>query len=217
MLPEKLKNWDYYKEKLPLYVRNSYGIKEHFYIIYGMMIELDKNEIEICDCFNLLQKDYEHNVIEKYDALDGYDFEFLDMIASIYGVNRYLDVSYTDKDNKVVRKTLKLTNQELYTCIKARIIQNNYDGSYKQAIEYYRSIGLSVQMFFDPTEAAKCDIYLDVSVSSDSDNIRALFLAGMLTLKSVGITYNEMIVSFDNAGVWDGTESHGKWDVATWL
>ena len=72
-------------------------------------------------------------------------------------------------------------------------------------------------MFFDPTEAAKCDIYLDVSVSSDSDNIRALFLAGMLTLKSVGITYNEMIVSFDNAGVWDGTESHGKWDVATWL
>ena len=54
MLPEKLKSWDYYKEKLPLYVRNSYGIKEQFYILYGLMIELDKVETEVCDCFNLL-------------------------------------------------------------------------------------------------------------------------------------------------------------------
>ena len=217
MLPEKLKNWDYYKEKLPLYVRNSYGIKEHFYIIYEMMIELDKNEIEICDCFNLLQKDYEHNVIEKYDALDGYDFEFLDMIASIYGVNRYLDVSYTDKDNKVVRKTLKLTNQELYTFIKARIIQNNYDGSYEQAIKYYQSIGLNIQMFFDPLNAAKCEIYLDVSKSSISENIQSLFLAGLLTLKSVGIVYDEKIVNFSKAGIWNSELSNGKWNEATWL
>ena len=217
MLPEKLKNWDYYKEKLPLYVRNSYGIKEHFYIIYGMMIELDKNETEICNCFNLLQEGYEHNVIEKYDSLDGYDFEFLDMIASIYGVNRCLNVSYTDESNNVVRKALKLTNQELYTFIKARIIQNNYDGSYAQAIKYYRSIGLNIQMFFDSSSAAKCDIYLDVSKSAISENIRSLFLAGLLTLKSIGIVYNEKIVNFSKAGIWNSEQSNGKWNEATWL
>lgn len=217
MLIDKLKDWDYYCNKLPLYVRNSYGIKEHFEILYELMLTLDSNEDDICDCFNFLQNDYENKVIKKYSSLDAYDFKFLDMIASIYGISRAIDVKYVDEDNNVIEKQLRLNNKELYTFIKTRIIQNNYDGSYKQAIEYYRSIGLSVQMFFDPTEAAKCDIYLDVSVSSDSDNIRALFLAGMLTLKSVGITYNEMIVSFDNAGVWDGTESHGKWDVATWL
>lgn len=217
MLIDKLKDWDYYCNKLPLYVRNSYGIKEHFEILYELMLTLDSNEDDICDCFNFLQNDYENKIIKKYSSLDAYDFTFLDMIASIYGISRALDVKYTDKDNNVIEKQLRLNNKELYTFIKTRIIQNNYDGSYKQAIEYYKSIGLNVQMFFDPTEAAKCDIYLDVSVSSASENIQALFLAGMLTLKSVGITYKEMIVSFDNTGIWDGADSHGKWNVATWL
>lgn len=217
MLIDKLKDWDYYCNKLPLYVRNSYGIKEHFEILYELMLTLDSNEDDICDCFNFLQNDYENKIIKKYSSLDAYDFTFLDMIASIYGISRAIDVKYTDKDNNVIEKQLRLNNKELYTFIKTRIIQNNYDGSYKQAIEYYKSIGLNVQMFFDPTEAAKCDIYLDVSVSSASENIQALFLAGMLTLKSVGITYKEMIVSFDNTGIWDGADSHGKWNVATWL
>lgn len=217
MLIDKLKDWDYYCNKLPLYVRNSYGIKEHFEILYELMLTLDSNEDDICDCFNFLQNDYENKIIKKYSSLDAYDFTFLDMIASIYGISRALDVKYTDKDNNVIEKQLRLNNKELYTFIKTRIIQNNYDGSYKQAIEYYKSIGLNVQMFFDPTEAAKCDIYLDVSVSSASENIQALFLAGMLTLKSVGITYKEMIVSFDNTGIWDGADSHGKWNAATWL
>lgn len=217
MLIDKLKDWDYYCNKLPLYVRNSYGIKEHFEILYELMLTLDSNEDDICDCFNFLQNDYENKIIKKYSSLNAYDFTFLDMIASIYGISRALDVKYTDKDNNVIEKQLRLNNKELYTFIKTRIIQNNYDGSYKQAIEYYKSIGLNVQMFFDPTEAAKCDIYLDVSVSSASENIQALFLAGMLTLKSVGITYKEMIVSFDNTGIWDGADSHGKWNVATWL
>lgn len=217
MLIDKLKDWTYYCNKLPLYVRNSYGIKEHFEILYELMLTLDANEDDICDCFNFLQSDYENKVIRKYSSLDAYDFTFLDMIASIYGISRTLDVKYVDKDNNAVEKQLRLNNKELYTFIKTRIIQNNYDGSYKQAIEYYRSIGLSVQMFFDSTEPAKCDIYLDLSISSASENIQALFLAGMLTLKSVGIVYNEMIVSFDEVGIWDGADSHGKWDVATWL
>lgn len=217
MLINKLKDWNYYCNKLPLYVRNSYGIKEHFEILFGLMLELDSNENNICDCFDLLQKNYETKIISKYASLDGYDFKFLDMIASIYGINRVIDVTYTDVNNNKINKQLYLNNKELYIFIKTRIIQNNYDGSYKQAIEYYNSIGLNVQMFFDSTEPAKCNIYLDVNNITTSENIQSLFLAGLLTLKSVGITYNEKIVSLEITGIWDGNNSHGLWNVAVWL
>ena len=217
MLINKLKDWNYYCNKLPLYVRNSYGIKEHFEILFGLMLELDSNENNICDCFDLLQKNYETKIISKYASLDGYDFKFLDMIASIYGINRVIDVTYTDVNNNKINKQLYLNNKELYIFIKTRIIQNNYDGSYKQAIEYYNSIGLNTQMFFDSTEPAKCNIYLDVNNITTSENIQSLFLAGLLTLKSVGITYNEKIVSLEIIGIWDGNNSHGLWNVAVWL
>lgn len=217
MLINKLKDWNYYCNKLPLYVRNSYGIKEHFEILFGLMLELDSNENNICDCFDLLQKNYETKIISKYASLDGYDFKFLDMIASIYGINRVIDVTYTDVNNNKINKQLYLNNKELYIFIKTRIIQNNYDGSYKQAIEYYNSIELNVQMFFDSTEPAKCNIYLDVNNITTSENIQSLFLAGLLTLKSVGITYNEKIVSLEITGIWDGNNSHGLWNVAVWL
>lgn len=217
MLINKLKDWNYYYNKLPLYVRNSYGIDEHFKILYEFLLKLDADEEDICSCFNLLQKNYETNIISKYADLDGYDFTFLDMIGSIYGINRAINVSYIDANNNTVNKQILLTNKEFYIYIKTRIIQNNYDGSYIQAIKYYNSIGLNVQMFFDSTEPAKCNIYLDKSLSSTSENIQSLFLAGLLTLKSVGITYNEMITSFDNNGIWNGSNNHGLWDVATWL
>lgn len=217
MLINKLKDWNYYYNKLPLYVRNSYGIDEHFKILYEFLITLDTDEEDICSCFNLLQKNYETNIISKYADLDGYDFTFLDMIGSIYGINRAINVSYIDANNNTVNKQILLTNKEFYTYIKTRIIQNNYDGSYIQAIKYYNSIGLNVQMFFDSTEPAKCNIYLDKSLSAASENIQSLFLAGLLTLRSVGITYNEKITSFNNIGIWNGSDNHGLWDVATWL
>lgn len=217
MLIEKLKQWEYYYKKLPLYVRNSYGIKDHFEMIFDMMIEMDINEEEICNCFNLLQDNYISNIIIKYDEIDGYDFKFLDMIADIYGVSRSLDATYINENNVSVTEQLKLTNEELYTFIKARIIQNNYDGSYEQAIQYYDNIGLNIQLFFDSTEPAKCDIYLDLNKLAISKNIQALFLAGLLTIKSVGITYNERLVDFDKAGIWDGTGNHSIWDVTSWL
>ena len=94
--PSLLKDWNYYYNKLPLYVRNSYGIDEHFKILYEFLITLDTDEEDICSCFNLLQKNYETNIISKYADLDGYDFTFLDMIGSIYGINRAINVSYID-------------------------------------------------------------------------------------------------------------------------
>ena len=136
MLIDKLKQWQYYYKKLPLYMRNSYGIQDHFKMIFDFMITLEDIEENVCEAFDILQDNY-LDIIAKYDNIDGYDFEGLDILGAIYGVNRSLNVTYENTVHSIVNKALYLTNKEFYMLIKARIIQNNYDGTYEQARNYY--------------------------------------------------------------------------------
>ena len=88
------------------------------------MMQLEWTQEDVLDVMNLLQNDYIRNVIAKYDDVDGYDFAFLDMIGSLYGVNRSLNVQYVDSSTEnVVHKKLYLTNKEFYMLIKARIFR----------------------------------------------------------------------------------------------
>lgn len=221
MLIDKLKNWEYYYKKLPLYMRNSYGIQDHFKIVFDFMIAMDANEEEVCNLFDLLQKDYLNNVVSKYDDVNAYDFKFLDIIGSLYGVNRSLNVTYEDENtSKTVFKSLYLTNKELYLLIKARIVQNNYDGTYLQARDYYENIDLPLYMFTG-TNPAECYLYLGTNDNTLTDNIKDLFMANLLTLKSVGIIYHRYQVDISKMGIWaDKTEEpnqNNQWDVSVWL
>lgn len=217
MLIDKLKTWDYYYKKLPLYMRNSYGIKEHFQIIWNVMMQLEDSQEMILKALDLLQDDYISNVIELYDNVNGYDFSFLDIIGSLYGINRSLNVSYTDSTEEVFEK-LYLTNKELYMLIKARIVQNNYDGSFEQAKTYYNNIGLPIYMLTG-NNPAECDLYLGYN-NNVTDNIKHLFMANLLTLKSVGIVYNRIQIDIENIGIWstkyDTPNNNNSWDTSLW-
>ena len=218
MLIDKLKQWEYYYKKLPLYMRNSYGIKEHFQIIWNVMMQLEDVQALTLDAFNLLQDNYVNNIIAKYDDANGYDFKFLDTIGSIYGVNRSLNVSFHNDKNEEVNKALYLTNKEFYMLIKARVVQNNYDGSYEQAQQYYDNIGLPLYML-SSSNAAECLLYLGAN-DDTTDNIRALFMANLLTLKSVGITYIRHEIDIDKLAIWadsdDVLTSNNTWDLSVW-
>lgn len=221
MLIDKLRAWDYYYKKLPLYMRNSYGIKEHFEIVWNVMTQLEWTQEDVLDVMNLLQNDYISYVIAKYDEIDGYDFAFLDMIGSLYGVNRSLNVQYIDDSTgAVVHKKLYLTNKEFYMLIKARIVQNNYDGTFEQARAYYENIGLPIYMFTG-TNPAECYLYLGVNDNTTSDNIKALFMANLLTLKSVGITYIRHQIDIGRMALWagknDAVNNNNQWDLSVWL
>ena len=217
MLIDKLKQWQYYYKKLPLYMRNSYGIQEHFKMIFDFMINLEDIEENVCEVFDILQDNYV-DIIAKYDSIDGYDFEVLDILGAIYGVNRSLNVTYENIVHSIVSKALYLTNKEFYMLIKARIIQNNYDGTYEQARHYYDNIGLPIYMF-SGSSPAECYLYLG-SNENTSDNLRSLFLANLLTLKSVGITYIRHEIDIAKMGIWANTidtpNSNNSWDVSVW-
>ena len=220
MLIDKLREWEYYYKKLPLYMRNSYGIPEHFEIVWNVMMQLEMTQEEVLDAMNLLQDDYVSNVIAKYDDANGYDFSFLDVIGSLYGINRYLNVSYVDSyTGKTIHKKLYLTNKEFYMLIKARIVQNNYNGTFEQARKYYENIGLPMYMFTG-ANPAECYLYLGFN-DNVTDNIRDLFMANLLTLKSVGITYIRYQIDITKMAIWankiDAPNNNNSWDVSVWL
>ena len=220
MLIDKLRAWEYYYKKLPLYMRNSYGIKEHFEIVWNVMMQLEWTQEDVLDVMNLLQDNYVSKVIAKYDDVNSYDFNFLDVIGSLYGVNRSLNVNYIDNyTGETIHKKLYLTNKEFYMLIKARIVQNNYDGTFEQARQYYENIGLPMYMFTG-TNPAECYLYLGFN-DNITDNVKDLFMANLLTLKSVGITYIRYQIDISKMAIWaskdDTPNDNNSWDVSVWL
>lgn len=200
MLIDKLKEWEYYYTKFPLYTRNSYGFTEQFKIIYDLMIRLEEVQKEILSLYdNFLNDSYVSNVIEKYDSKDNKSFSFLDMIANIYGLNRDIKVDITE-DGKTSTKQLTLTNYELWSFIKTKIIQNNYNGTKEQSEKYYDNIDIPIIQTTYSNNPAYSSMYLDKNVKI-TDNLKYLFLSNNLTLKSMGISYFPYIVELTRLGL----------------
>lgn len=228
MLPDKLKDWQYYVDKLPLYLKNASGYKEHFEILYDLLVSLSDMQDKILDALNILQANYFDKYVnnglavdnELYadDSLmvDGNQYLLFDYIAALFGLTRNFSVTYDDGGGETTT-ALSLSNEELYLLIKARIIQNNYDGSYTQAMDYYSKIGLPI--YFVTAGPAQADLYLDTTTAL-SDNIQVLFLAGLFTLQSLGITYDYHVGNVGRIGVWGATgdtvSNKNSWNNAYW-
>jgi len=224
MMIDKLNTWSYYYNKLPLYMKNSYGIPDHFEMIFDLLSTLENLQIDITIAMNIMQDNYFANVVSKYydnitDAKNSYDFDLLDRLASLYGFNRQMNVKYYDSTFSLVTQKLNLTNYELYLLIKARIIQNNYDGTILSAYDYYNNIGLPIYVFTDEGSAATVNLYIGFT-SDVSDNIKYLFYAGYLTLNSVGIIRNIHDIDISKLGIWALADSiasdNNQWNVSYW-
>lgn len=79
ILNEKLQSFDYYKNKLPLYLQNSYGFIEHFRIWYDVLTG-EQGVVKFADYLlnglNIFDEDY-LNFVGQYSS-DGVDVTFDD-------------------------------------------------------------------------------------------------------------------------------------------
>lgn len=218
MILEKLKTWEYYQNKIPLFLRNSHGMDEHFKIFFDILKNCDEISDEVLSGFDLFNENYEKNYIEKYEKLnndDTYSLDILDKIGKIYGINRYFDVKYIDENGQETTKELKLTNKELYKLILSKIILLNYDGTYSMARELYDKIGLPIYMFTD--NSANVKLILDTgNQTTITQNIKDLFYANMFTLKSLGITYTIFEADISKLAIYDSTDENLSWDKGIW-
>lgn len=212
ILNEKLKLFDYYKNKLPLYLQNSEGFQEHFRIWFDLLVGNDnKGLVGTADTlFNLMQifdKDY-LTYIETLDDYDEHTMDMLDKLGALFGVNRILQVTYT-QDSSTITEQLNLTNAEFIYLIKSQIIRNYCEGTREQINGYYKDIGL--EMYVQTTGIATANLYL-VKNDNIPQNVIKLFLGGKLHIESMGITYEYLLIDFENLLLWDTR----NWDEGEW-
>lgn len=157
---------------------------------------------------------YLSTLLENFDTSES-NGNFLDMLASLYGISRYINVKYStrygDVDDNIV-----LTDSELLIYIKFAIIKNYFKGSREELEEYYQKTGLNIELITSYQYSATVDQYL-VDRANLSDNIIKMFLAGYFRVESMGITYNSSDIDLDSLLVFDQTGNNRRWDVGRWL
>lgn len=221
IIPETLKEFDYYKRKLPIYLQNSEGFQEHFRIWYDFLAQgVVKNADILLNLLLIFDKDY-LSYLESIDEEMSPDSEYcdiLDKLGSIFGVNRHFKVTYEDAGAPITEQ-LSLDNNDFLILIKAQIIRNYCEGTREQMEEYYKSVGLQIYVQTDTTSTATANLYLTEGVGNTdydySENVQKMFLAGMLRIESMGIKYQESYLDVSRILFWDNANS--LWDSEEWI
>ena len=220
ILNETLRSFDYYKNKLPIYLQNSYGFLEHFRIWYDLLVsDNNKGVVGNADIFlNLLQIFDENYLQYLKDNIEDYDdneSDILDKIGAIFGVTRHFEVTYADAS----KEQLNLNNREFLILIRGQIIKNYCDGSMEQMDYYYKTLGLDM---FVQTSGTPATAYLYLATTPGyeySDNMNKMFLGGMLKIQSAGIRYIETFIDLARLLIWDSTNwstndvDGGQWTI----
>lgn len=203
MLPDILKSEKYYLDKLSMMLKLSWGVEQTFDMFITMLVLVDEALDSIMSVLDITK---DETFIKIYEA-DANESDILDKLAHLYGVSRNFTMKYHDDDDiehpdSVVTTSFSLNNFELWMLIKGQILQNQYDGTYKQTTDYYSRMQLPIIMRTSGSVSnnATCWIYLNKSATIEignyrftiTENIQKMFKAGLFTIKSLGIKYTHL-------------------------
>lgn len=250
VLNDKLRPFSYYEQKLPLYLRNSFGFVEHFRIWYRLLVgeELVASDVQVVrdslrvsegssitgtidrlfellnifdlNCVQAHNQSYDSN--EHYllflngipDSDEGKAADILDKIGSLFGLRRQFSVIINGTEYM-----LDLNNRDFLIFIKCTVIKNYFDGTYAELSSFYKSVGLPVFILTDST-SAQCNmqlINLEDSVYSPSEDVKKMFLAGLLTVESAGIQYTYTLHGVQNLAIFDSLLSTNAFDMGEFV
>jgi len=143
------------------------------------------------------------------DSDSGSASDVLDKIGSLFGLQRKFSLVVSGSTIE-----FDLDNRDFLLLIKCTIVKNYFDGSYSQVMKYYNAVGLPVFVLTNDL-SARCDMYLivvDDSIYSLSEDVKNMFLAGILTIESVGIQYSYSILGVDSLAIFDSINAANCWD-----
>lgn len=209
MLEPKLLTWKYYKNKLPLYLQNSYGFEEHFKLLFDVLINTNEVDDAIFREINLFRENYFSTLDIDGITANGTEYNILDWFASLYNVSRKFSL-------EGVVDPLELTNYELLILIMVKIVSTYYDGSYEDIKYLYDLIGINVEFYTNSIQSGKAYCFLTNAVNY-SQNIQDMFNAGLLIIQSAGIEYKFGVdADLIYLGIWDSNDVNKEWDSAKW-
>ena len=208
IIPDILKTFDYYKSKLPLYLQNDTAFLQHFKIWFDFLVGESSNtgvagtENTLLDLINIFDDNYLEliNSLKENPADENETSNILDKLGNIFNIKRNFSVSYGDP---VQSHNISLNDSDFIIFIKAQIIKNYSDGSYKQMREFYDKSNIFIYFKSEDDSHASVEVYLlDSPLTNYSDDIKYLFYAGLLTIESMGITYRYSETDYREILVW---------------
>ncbi len=231
VLVEKLKSFDYYKNKLPMYLQASDGFISHFEIWYDLLAGQNKNGVvNVCDAILNLLNIFDKNFLNELIELEGTEVsdehpygiksDILDKLASFFGFTRKFSCKYTENQQEF-SKELDLDNEELLLLIKCQVLRSSYDGTYEQYKSFYENIGLEILLLTKEDYPSTVDLILAKVEGAGpgekgyhSENTEIMFKSNLLRVQSLGTTYNCTIVDLTSFLIWD--DDNKLWDKGTW-
>lgn len=224
MLDKKFLDKNYYLNAISKFLLNSYGTEARFDIYFKILLNLDDMADDIfkrLDIFNVGGWNdnlnyFTRNNIDPYGTEDAW----LDIIASIYNINRNMNISYLDAldadsdsdDTELINETITLDNYELYMYIKVMISKLNFSGMAEDIIKLYGKgipgnnsyeinyFGILYLWSSQSQASLTCSVIFNNPELIDNfknrtghQNIVKLFLADYLLIESLGITYNKYL------------------------
>lgn len=226
IFPDDLKSFDYYKRKLPIYLRQCPRFIEHFRIWYDILVGDESTEysgiIPSADALlyllNIFDSEYLSTINNMSDSSEGTVSFILDDLAALFGISRECSITYTDSDETIhENEQLTLDNNDLLIYIKCQIIRNYCDGTAEQIEQLYRNAGLLVYVI-TTTQNATAHLYLaNISgATSYSQNIQKLFLSGALRIESMGVAYEDSSQELTEFLIWDTEDTALTWGKGVW-
>ena len=221
IMPDVLKSFEYYVDKLPMFLQESYGFIEHFRIWHDVLNATISASDETLCLLNIFDPDYLSKIRDLEDSGStgptdyGTKSDILDKLGKFFGVNRTLSCTYEDTTGTRTDE-LTLNNEDFLLLIKGQIIKNYCEGTYEQLVQYYQNAGLRVFIITSTENATSALHLVELDEGDYSDNVKKMFKAGLLRIASVGIKYNDYLVKLTGFLTWDGELSGDVWDVGVW-
>lgn len=218
--PEQLSTFKYYKQKIPLFYRDSFGFTDQFEALFSMILNSQDNGIIfVGDLILNLINIFDPNYMDLVNSLDpnGLTCDLLDKLASIFAVTRHPICRWTENGTDY-EEVLTLTNEELLMLIKCEIIKNNFQGTREECNHLYDLIGLNIFSLTVEDDVATCKLVLASTPERPySNNIKKMFKSGLLNIQSMGITYEfeEQTISSSTL-TWDSSDPTEVWDFGAW-
>lgn len=226
ILPEELQSFEYYKGLTPMYLQDVHGFLEQVKIWFNSTMQ--KSTVLTCGtdvpCGVEADSRTESivSVIDKTFAfLDIFNTsgqhlsesaDILDKLASLFGVSRQFSVTIEDE-----KKQLNLSDNDLLILIKCQIIKNFFNGTHEHLMRCFEIVNLPVMPLTD-TQPAHCKMYMLLQDENEvSQNVKDMFLSGMLSVESMSIYYTYAIQIAQNIAIFDSLSSTAVFDVGQFI
>lgn len=226
ILPEELQSFEYYRGLTPMYLQDVHGFLEQVKIWFNSTMQ--KSSILTCGtdvpCGVEADSRTESivSVIDKTFAfLDIFNTsgqhlsesaDILDKLASLFGVSRQFSVTIENE-----KKQLNLSDNDLLILIKCQVIKNFFNGTHEHLMRCFEIVNLPVMPLTD-TQPAHCKMYMLLQDENEvSQNVKDMFLSGMLSVESMGIYYTYAIQIAQNIAIFDSLSSTAVFGVGQFI